>query len=119
MPWKETCHVNERLKFVARLQDGERMKDVCEAFGISRKTGHKLWKRYQERGVEALYDQSRAPRRIPHRTPPETRKLVIDAKKKHPTWGPRRSALGSRPRHREFAFQRPARSAGFSKKRAW
>ena len=42
MPWKE-CHVvDERLRFVARLLDGEKMTTVCAAFGISRKTGYKI-----------------------------------------------------------------------------
>lgn len=41
MPWKE-CHiVDERLRFVARLLDGEQMARVGAAFGISRKTGYK------------------------------------------------------------------------------
>ena len=41
MPWKE-CHVvDERLRFVARLLDGEKMAPLCEEFGISRKTGYK------------------------------------------------------------------------------
>ena len=37
MPWKE-CHVvDQRLRFVARLLDGEKMAGLCEEFGISRK----------------------------------------------------------------------------------
>jgi hypothetical protein len=39
MPWKE-CHVmDERLRFVARLLEGEKMAPLCAEFGISRKTG--------------------------------------------------------------------------------
>jgi hypothetical protein len=46
MPWKE-CHVmDERLRFVARLLEGETMEALCEEFGISRKTGHKIYQRY-------------------------------------------------------------------------
>ena len=42
MPWKE-CHVmDERLRFVARLLDGEKMAAVCADFGISRKIGYKI-----------------------------------------------------------------------------
>jgi hypothetical protein len=37
MPWKE-CHVmDERMRFVARLLEGDTMSAVCEDFGISRK----------------------------------------------------------------------------------
>ena len=45
MPWKE-CHVmDERLRFVARLLEGEKMAPLCAAFGISRKTGYKIFER--------------------------------------------------------------------------
>ena len=54
MPWKE-CHVmDERLRFVARLLDGERMTTVCEEFGISRKTGYKISDRYKASGAQGL-----------------------------------------------------------------
>lgn len=39
MPWKECSVMDERLRFVAKLLDGEAMTDVCREFGISRKTG--------------------------------------------------------------------------------
>ena len=39
MPWKECSVMDERLRFVARLLDGEAMSAVCREFGISRKTG--------------------------------------------------------------------------------
>jgi len=42
MPWKE-CHVmHERLRFVARRLEGEKMAPLCAEFGISRKTGYKI-----------------------------------------------------------------------------
>jgi transposase-like protein len=46
--------MDERLRFVARLLDGEAMSEVCRAFGISRKTGYKIFERYKEHGLEAL-----------------------------------------------------------------
>ena len=63
------------------------MSDLCVEFGISRKTGHKLWKRYQKEGPEGLYDRSRAPLRPHRRTPDEVRELVFEVKKAHPSWG--------------------------------
>jgi Helix-turn-helix domain len=61
MPWKE-CHVvEERLRFVARLLDGEKMAAVCAEFGISRKTGYKILDRYQDCGLRGLTDRSRRP----------------------------------------------------------
>ena len=47
MPWKEICVMDERMRFIARLLDGESMSRLCEEFGISRKTGYKIWNRYQ------------------------------------------------------------------------
>jgi len=46
--------MEERLRFVARLLDGETMTDMCREFGISRKTGYKIFDRYKEHGLEAL-----------------------------------------------------------------
>jgi Helix-turn-helix domain len=55
--------MDERLKFVARRLAGEPMADLCREFGISRKTGYKIFDRYQECGVEGLTDRSRRPYR--------------------------------------------------------
>jgi transposase len=61
MPWKE-CHiVDERLRFVARVLDGEPMAQVCEAFGISHKTGYKSFARFKDTGVQGLTDRSEGP----------------------------------------------------------
>jgi len=35
MPWNECSVMDERLRFVARLLEGEGMSDVCREFGIS------------------------------------------------------------------------------------
>ena len=54
MPWKASSVMEERLRFVARLLDGDAMTDVCREFGISRKTGYKIFDRYKEHGLEAF-----------------------------------------------------------------
>jgi transposase-like protein len=36
MPWKKVSVMEERLRFVARILEGEPMTDVCREFGISR-----------------------------------------------------------------------------------
>lgn len=61
MPWKASSVMEERLRFVARLLDGEAMTDVCREFGVSRKTGYKIFDRYKEYGLAALSDRSRLP----------------------------------------------------------
>jgi len=50
--------MDERLKFIARLLDGEKMAPLCCEFGISRKTGYKILTRYNEIGLEGLTDRS-------------------------------------------------------------
>jgi len=82
--------MSERLKFVARLIDGERMTDLCEEFGISRKTGYKLLERYDSEGVSAFADQSRAPKHHPNQTSAKMERAILDLRNQHPTWGPPR-----------------------------
>ena len=44
--------MEERLRFIARLLDGEKMAGLCREFGISRKTGYKIYDRYQDCGLD-------------------------------------------------------------------
>jgi transposase InsO family protein len=90
VPWKESCHVNERMKFVTRLEEGERMVDLCKEFGVSRKTGYKLWSRYQRFGAVGLFDESRRAQRTPHGMAAEVQELLVEGRKQHPSWGPRK-----------------------------
>jgi Homeodomain-like domain-containing protein len=46
--------MDERLRFVARLLEGEKMAPLCAEFGISRKTGYKIFERYKDCGVQAF-----------------------------------------------------------------
>jgi transposase len=77
----------ERLRFVARLLDGEAMTDVCREFGISRKTGYKIFDRYKEHGLEALTDRCRRPIRYANRLPPQIESLILTIKREKPHWG--------------------------------
>src|SRR3989338_6798848 len=87
MPWKETCVMDERTKFIGRLLEGEKMAPLCREFGISRVTGHKIWNRYQQDGNTGLYNRSRAPHRHPNQTPFEVEKLIVRLKREKPSWG--------------------------------
>ena len=90
MPWKESSVMEERLRFVARLLDGEAMTDVCREFGISRKTGYKIFDRYKEHGLEALSDRSRRPVRYANQLPPQIESLIVSLKREKPHWGARK-----------------------------
>jgi transposase InsO family protein len=82
--------MDERLRFVARLLDGEAMTDVCREFGISRKTGYKIFNRYKEHGLEALSDRSRRPVRYANQLPPQIENLIVKCKRDKPHWGARK-----------------------------
>ncbi len=90
MPWKESSVMEERLRFVARRLDGEPMTDLCREFGISRKTGYKLFNRYKEHGLEALTDRSRRPVRYANQLPPQIESLIVSLKRDKPHWGARK-----------------------------
>src|SRR6266581_5754042 len=90
MPWKECSVMDERLRFVARLLEGEAMTDVCREFGISRKTGYKIFDRYKEHGLEALSDRSRRPVRYANQLPQQLETLITQLKAEKPHWGARK-----------------------------
>lgn len=90
MPWKEKSPMDLRKEFIKRLAANERLTDLCREYGISRKTGSKFRKRFVELGVTGLADQSRAPRVIPHKTPPEVEAVILAERQSHPSWGPRK-----------------------------
>ena len=61
MGWRETCAVDERMRFVMAAEKREvPFAAICRRFGVSRKVGYKWLGRYQEAGVEGLFDRSRA-----------------------------------------------------------
>jgi transposase InsO family protein len=90
VPWKAKSPVDLRIEFMNRVMRGERVVELCREYGISRKTGNKFKQRFKRLGEAGLLDQSRAPRIIPHRTPPELAGLIVRERKGHPTWGPKK-----------------------------
>jgi putative transposase len=87
MPWKELSKMDERMRFVARLMEGEKMAVLCREFDISRKTGYKLFSRYKNSGIEGLTDRSRRPYRHANRLPFQIENLILQLKEKHSSWG--------------------------------
>ena len=79
--------MEERLKFIARLLDGEKMAALCREFDISRKTGYKILTRYNDSGLEGLTDRSRRPYRQANQLPFQIEKLIVRLKRDKPTWG--------------------------------
>ena len=79
--------MEERLRFVARLLEGEKMAALCREFGISRKTGYKFFSRYKDSGLEGLTDRSRRPYRHANQLPFQVEQLIVQLKKERPSWG--------------------------------
>ena len=82
--------MDERMQFVARRLAGEQMAELCREFGISRKTGYKIFDRYQECGVEGLTDRSRRPYRYANQLPFQVENYILNMKHEHPSGGARK-----------------------------
>ena len=87
MPWQLSNLMDERLKFVARLLDGEKMAGLCREFGISRKTGYKIFNRYKDCGLEGLANRSHRPIRPGNQIPFQIERFILRTKKERPSWG--------------------------------
>lgn len=105
MPWNQTDPVRERLRFVALYEEGlYSMATLCARFAISRQTGYTTLERYEALGVDGLKDGSHAPLSCPHKLSGEVRSLLLDARRAHPTWGPRKILAWLAPRHPGIVF---------------
>ena len=91
MPWKETCLMDEKIKFIAMVKSGiYSFASTCRQFDISRKTGYELLSRYEAEGEKALVARSRAPHSHPNSLSPRLIKQLLDIKATHVHFGPRK-----------------------------
>ena len=102
MPWLETAPMEQRERFIR----DERlalypMTELCERYGISRKTGYKWLDRFDAGGRAGLSDRSRAPHQCPHRIADNVAQLICLARRQHPSWGPEKLLQWLEPRHPE------------------
>jgi putative transposase len=89
MGWKETCAVDERMRFVIALEKREEsFAAICRQFGVSRRVGYKWLARYEEAGVEGLLDRSRAPLHHPQAIADDLAEQCLAVRRAHPSWGP-------------------------------
>jgi putative transposase len=109
MPWKTSSVMDERVRFVLEQESDEQtMTELCEIYEISRQTGYYWVQRYQQGGLEALQDLSRAPGRHPNQTPEQIEQAVLGLRRRRMTWGPRK--LKSVLERRRPAIRWPAAS---------
>src|SRR6059058_1604653 len=112
MAWTETDPMKERLHFVT---DWDRrlntVTELCARYGVSRKTGYKWLARYADVGVAGLAERSRAPHRCPHRIAPAVAAAIVEARRQHPSWGPRKLLVWLADRRRGSSCPQQVRRA--------
>jgi putative transposase len=105
MPWKETLPMHERERFYKDRRRGlYTMTELCQRYGISRKTGYKWEARILKKGAGGFVDEKRTPHSCPHKTKPEIRSLILGARRAHPTWGPEKILDYLAPRYEELVL---------------
>lgn len=91
MPWDERTRMSQRLRFIAELESCQAtMTELCERYGISRKTGYKWAQRYVELGPGGLQDRPHVAKSLPHQLSPEKVERLVDLRQRFPSWGPRK-----------------------------
>lgn len=91
MPWKETCVMDQKLQFISDwLEEMYTMTELCEAYGISRKTGYKWVGRYDSEGLDGVKAKSCRPHHHPHTIDEHRCNWIIETKLGHQAWGPKK-----------------------------
>jgi transposase InsO family protein len=91
MPWQEETIMSLKDDFINRaLVKNESFKQLCHEYKITRKTGYRLLKRYQEEGASGLLPRSKKPLSSPYKTNPKIEEAIVNTRLKQPTWGPRK-----------------------------
>ncbi len=91
MPWMETRAMDERMRMVMDWEQGMyEMSELCARYGVSRKTGYKWVGRFVEEGAEGLKDRSRMPHTCRHRMGEDVQAAILEGRRQHPHWGPRK-----------------------------
>ena len=109
MPWLETSPMTERQRFVEDAHRGLfSMTDLCARYGVSRKTGYKWLDRYEAHGRAGLVERSHAPHHCPHMIADEVARAICEARRAHPSWGPRKLLAWLGPRHPRLPLPAPS-----------
>src|SRR5215468_953401 len=104
MPWRETCQMDERMQFIARVLAGEdEMTALCREYGISRKTGYKWLARYRCEGAAGLAERSHAPLQHGQAHDVAVVQAVLGLRERWPRWGPKKLRVKLAEYHPELA----------------
>jgi putative transposase len=109
MPWRDASPMDQRTQFIAdHLRDTHSITELCERYGVSRKTGHKWIDRYLRLGPAGLEERSRRPQRAPNQTADEIVAAILEARHRHPSWGGKQLRALLQKRHPRWTL--PGRS---------
>ena len=109
MPWSQTSPMDQRTQFIADyLRQTLSMTELCDSYGVSRKTGYKLIDRYLRHGPAGLEERSRRPHESPNRTADEIVAAILEARRRHPSWGGKKLLALIQKRH--HGWELPHRS---------
>ena len=109
MPWSHTSPMDQRTQFIAAyLRDRLSVTELCELYGVSRKTGYKWIDRYLMHGPQGLEERSRRPSTSPRHTPDHVVAAILEARRRHPSWGAKKLLSILCKRHPRWPW--PARS---------
>ncbi len=101
MPWKKTSPMEETIRFVILARSGRfTLTELCEQFGISRKTGYKHLERYAADGLKGLQERSHRPHQFPQQTDEAVEALLLAERRLHRTWGPKKLHKVLQVKHR-------------------
>jgi len=118
MPWRETCAMEQRKKFVDDWLDGQwNMTELCETYGVSRKTGYKWLERFETRGAEGLEDLRREARSHPNQTRAPVELRIMALRRQHPFWGPRKLKSRLERLHPDLAWPASSTIGGILRRR--
>ena len=109
MPWRKTAPMDQRTQFIAdHLRETQTITELCDRYGVSRKTGYKWIDRYLRLGPAGLEEHSRRPHRAPNQTADEIVAAILEARHRHPVWGGKKLRALLQRRHPRWTL--PARS---------
>jgi transposase InsO family protein len=100
MPWNQVTQIEETIRFVMLARSARfTVTDLCEQFGISRKTAYKHLARYEDEGMKGMQARSHCAHHFPHRTNTEVEALILAERRLHRTWGPKKLQVVLETKH--------------------
>ena len=113
MPWNETTAMDQKVQFVSDyLRNRFTMSDLCDRYGVSRKTGYKWIDRYLIHGPAGLGDRTRRPHSHPNQIDPIVVNALLQMRLKHPRWGGKKLLVKVGDKHPDWAL--PACTCNFA-----